>query len=296
LKRSITRLVCLLSFLLLLGLGCTGARTGPLGPVVDRIAFAGIFSAANQRGALYFVRTDSPGPERRFRDDPDLDASWPTWNPDGSSIVFAGWRAGDARIFVMNVTIDGRAPSAPRPLALIRGSNRLEQQTAWGRNGLIAYHDDGAIWTLPANAGLSTRPVRRTAVGIVARHPAWSLDGRLAFTVLDASQSPTITILRRDLTTTEASGIPGDEASWSDTYHWLLFTRGGNIVLRDLMSGSERTVISDGAQPVFGPESREIAFVRGGRIWVCDLNGGNAHPVSDGPNDRNPSWGRLDLR
>jgi len=85
----------------------------------------------------------------------------------------------------------------------------------------------------------------------------------------------------------------GADPSCSDRYFAVVFSRGNDIVYRDYASGTEHVVISDGSEPVFGPGSTQIAFVRAGQIWVCDLNGNGAHAVTPGPGDRQPNWGRI---
>jgi hypothetical protein len=61
--------------------------------------------------------------------------------------------------------------------------------------------------------------------------------------------------------------------------------------IRRLAGGGERLIMEGARTPKFGPSPNELAFTKDGRIWVSDGTGGGAHPITDGPNDRQPAWG-----
>jgi hypothetical protein len=271
--------------------GFGGARTGPRVDDVDKIAYASSQGANDHRGAIRYVRTDvadALGPHEVIAGTL-FDASWPAWRPDGTALAFSGWRAGTSGIFVVDVTVDGRVSSPPRRVHTHRDPNHLDKQMSWGTNGLIAFHDDGAIFTVSAST--PGPAVRRTLPSMVASHPSWCADGELAFELTDASGTH-VALMSRDFASNHLL-TDGSEPSCSNRYFVLVLTRGNDIFYRDLRTGIDRLVVRDGSQPSFGPGSTQIAFVRGGQIWVCGLNGENAHAVTSGTEDRQPYWGRL---
>ncbi len=270
---------------------CGGARTGPREPFADRLAFIGHAGSNDARGRVYFVRTDTEGPtDRRAITQPPEDTSWPSWNPNGGSLVYASWSSGRQSLFTVNVGLGGDV-SAPRAVVRSVEPNRIDKHTSWGPDGLIAYHNLGRIWTIPFVGGT---PTPRTPESIVATDPAWSSDGRLAF--VEASPAgPTIRILARDLVTdvTPSGGIPGENPAWSPDGFLLAFGSGGDIFTRVVGTGEERLVVTNGEDPCFDPSGHQIAFVRDGRIWVVGRDGSAPRQMTDGPNDRHPTWSRL---
>jgi hypothetical protein len=268
-----------------------GARTGLRTPIVDRLAFVG--AGATARGELAYTRTDSPelGERTIFEAPNPHDDSWPAWNPRGDSLAFSRWTAGDATIQVVGLT---RPPGGPRRVVCHREASRLDKQISWGWNGILAYHEGGAIWTIAASAPAGTAPVRITPAGITAQHPSWSRDGRLVFAGRVAGLPATLHVVERD-GSIRSLGVTGEEPNWSDSRDAIVFSRGGNVIHLEVSSGVERVVAVGGRTPVFGPGSREIAFVREGRIWICDRFGDHQRPVTAGPQDRHPTWRRQEF-
>ena len=271
--------------------GFGGARTGPRVDDVDKIAYTSAQGANDHRGAIRYVRTDVADPfgPHEVIAGTLFDASWPAWRPDGAALAFSGWRAGTSGIFVVDVTVGGQISTPPRLLHRHMDSNRLDKQMSWGTNGLIAFHDGGAIFTVPA--ATPGPAVRRTLPSMVASHPSWCADGQLAFELTDASGTH-VALMSRDFASTQLL-TNGSEPHCGARYFAVVLTRGNDIFYRDLRSGAERLVIRGGSQPSFGPEGRQIAFVRDGQIWVCGLNGEDAHAVTSGTEDRQPYWGRI---
>lgn len=271
---------------------CCGARTGLREPIVDRVAYVGTPGPGPDE-TLVLIRTDAPGfPERVIFPVPSAnDDSWPAWSPRGDALAFSRWTGGEASIFVVGLTLGGTMET-PRRVVRHREVNRLDKHISWGTNGLLAYHENGAIWTIPAAAAPGTAPTRITPVGMTAQHPSWSWDGRMVFAVIAGSGASVLAVRETD-GTINSLGVLGEEPNWSDRHHAIVFSRRGDVIHRSMATGAERVVATNGSDPVFGPGSREIAFVRDGRIFLCDAAGGNERPVSDGPRDRHPTWSRL---
>ncbi len=289
-KRSLIGLV------LISGVGCGGfggARTGLNVPDVDRIAYVGAQGATDFRGAIRYVRTDITDPlgPHTVTDGTALDASWPTWRPDGTALAFSGWHAGTLGIFVVDVSLGGVVSTPPRLLHMNVDPNHLDKQMSWGTNGLIAFHENGAIFAIPGTLPAVVPPTRLTSGTVVATHPSWCADGQLAFDSTDATGTH-VSLMRRDLTSTTTIAV-GSQPSCSDRLFAVVLTRGTAVIFHDYQTGAEHTVIDNASEPVFGPGSTQIAFVRSGQIWVCDLDGGNAHAVTNGTQDREPAWGRV---
>lgn len=270
---------------------CFGARTGLREPIVDRVAFVGTPEGGPEE-TLVIVRTDMPTPVERaiFTIPTADDDSWPAWSPRGDALAFSRWNGGESSIFVVDMPL-GRPQGTPRRVVRHRNPNRLDKHISWA-GGVLAYHDDGAIWTIPASATFGTAPARLTPIGMTAQHPSWGWDGRMVFAVTAASGLSVLHIRERDGTIGSMS-VVGEEPTWSDRVNAIVFTRRGDVIYRSMTTGAERVVAVNGSDPTFGPESREIAFVRDGRIWLCDVAGGNERPVTDGPRDRQPTWSRL---
>lgn len=273
---------------------CCGARTGLREPIVERVAYVGTPGAGSDE-TLVYIRTETPGFSERviFPVPSANDDSWPAWSPQGNALAFSRWTGGEASIFVAEVTTGG-AMGTPRRVIRHREANRLDKQISWGTNGLLAYHEDGAIWTIPASPPPGTAATRVTPEDMTAQHPSWSWDGRMVFAVTDGSGASVLHVRERD-GNIHSLGVLGEEPNWSDRHHAIVFSRGGDVIYRSMATGAERVVATNGSDPAFGPESREIAFVRDGRIFLCDAAGGNERPVSDGPNDRHPAWSRLEF-
>jgi Tol biopolymer transport system component len=278
-------------------LGCS--RTGLREPEFERIAFDGHRGPSDRRGSIYVIRTDVSAPITDVTLAP-TDNHGPSWSPTGQQLAFGGFdpiggvRAG---VWVLNVGLDGRPAGSPVLVANSRTSS-LINNVAWGPGGLIAYEDENAIWTIPATATPGTAsPTRRTPPGILAHHPTWAPDGSIAFTntlsgntfifIIDAAGS-----LRQLV-----AGSSGDEhePSWNPNGSGIIFVRGNDLVYFDLASNSENLIINDGRNPVFGPNSANIAFVRSGMIWTCAANGSNPQPLTPGPSDNRPSWTHVRL-
>ena len=90
----------------------------------------------------------------------------------------------------------------------------------------------------------------------------------------------------------------GDQGEWSPDGKSIVFRRAGELVVRELASGKERTVTPDGwdkcSGPSWSPAGGEIAFARlgeaGNAIFVIKADGGTPRKVYDSQGACEPHW------
>jgi Tol biopolymer transport system component len=275
--------------------GCFGARTGLLIPDLSRLAFVGNESPALPRGHVRLMQVDRPAPPT------DLtgalhDASWPAWSPDGRRLAYARWRSGNRELVVRDLGLGTTEPE--RAIARLEPNHNVTQ-TSWGPTGLIAVQQRtnmvggtgfGAIFTIPAASGGFATPRQVTPPTVDASFPAWTDDGGIVFVDRTAG-APSLSLLEPDRSTIRPLGLIGDEPDvFGSRSGDVIYTRGGNIFRNALGGGAERLIAEGGQTPRFGPSANELVFAKDGRIWISDGAGGGAHPITDGPGDRQPAW------
>jgi hypothetical protein len=171
----------------------------------------------------------------------------PAWSPDGARIAFV--TRGDLRV----------ADADGTHLGLIA---RAADNPAWAPNGRrIAFSRDDAIWTVRVD-GTDERELARGA------HPAWTPDGkRIAFD----RDGKIYSLLWQggDLRLLAT----GEQPAFSPTWR-LALVRDGQVMIGG-------TVVDEGTQPAWAPDSTRLAYVRDGRIYV------DRRAVSEGTQ---PAW------
>lgn len=139
-------------------------------PADDRIAFLARTSLRSRQQAV-FIFDRHRGVTTRLQA-AGYAIPWPVWSPDGRSIAFARDSNGVGQVHQM--PSDGSG--TPQPIA---PSTRGQAAASWSSTGVIAWLEDGDIWTItPPEA--ARRFVASTAA---ERYPSFSPDGRwLAYT------------------------------------------------------------------------------------------------------------------
>ena len=174
-----------------------------------------------------------------------------SFSPDGTKVVYVGYRASTSGLYVVDVT-----GGAPR---LIANSTQCSSPEGCIGDSFLEY-------------------------------PAWSPDGsRIAYADYRNSSSPSfgadeIWTMRSDATdqrrlvdlgrcaATQFAGCTNDLA-WSPDGSQLAFhTAGGIYVVRANGSGLHR-ISEDGGQPSWSPDGSRIAFTRGGELFTMALDG-----------------------
>jgi len=176
----------------------------------------------------------------------------PAWSPDGSRIAFVRF-SGSERGRVGIVDADGRH------MRMLTAPSGQVGSPAWSSDGSsIAYADRGDIWIVPASGGAS---IRLTMGAAVDDQPAFSRDGRIAFT-----RDGSIWVMEADASHAHPipSIPPGSVAPrWSPDGDRIAFlvpdaTRSAN--LNDPRSGGVTKV------PAFA-------------VWIADLTTGTQTPL-----------------
>jgi TolB protein len=136
--------------------------------------------------------------------------------------------------------------------------------SADGRGLLFVGNDEDRDEIYRLDLGTPNAPARQvTAPPLFAESPAWAPDGRsIAYSAI-------------------LTGWP--------SYQIFVARPDGNRpiqVTHDTLSGN--------SQPAFSPDSRRIAYIKGrareDQIWVMDVDGSRARPLTTGPLDAYPAW------
>ncbi len=206
-------------------------------PDGTRVAFRAL-------GALWLLTVGNPRPTRLvadgyFNSDPDF-------TPDGRSLVYASDRAGNADLWVRDLTT-----GAERRLSGLPGAQVAPRVSPDG--GRIAYTDqDGVVWVLDVASGATTQV---TPTLFMPGRPTWSPDGR---TLALAAVKPYSKRFREG--TSQVLTVDLDTLSLTYTEpmpHASIATRG-----------------DDG--PLWSPDGRHLAFVVESCAWVVPVDTGGA--------------------
>jgi Tol biopolymer transport system component len=275
-------------------LGC-GARTGPRQPSVERITYG---SEATR--TIRMIRTDTDLATARsgivdLTERPQ-ESQAPCWSPDGTRVAFAFWSfatdtvPATAGLEILNVGLGGSPGTATHPAPAL-DPNAFIAHIAWGPTGSIAYEDQQAIWLVATTGGART-PL--TPPGTIAHYPTWSADGsEIAFIQVDSSGPALVKIQVEDPShpISRLTSFGGEaQPNWSKDGLSIVFVRGDSMIIYDVASRAERTILSDAQRPCFSPDGTRIAFVRSGQIFLCAVDGSNVQAWTPGPLDTDPSW------
>jgi Tol biopolymer transport system component len=153
-----------------------------------------------------------------------------------------------------------------------------------GRNGLVVFASDR---TSPSSSEIYAAGVGGGAPRNLTRSEGWesrplpSPDGRwIAFQAADNFRRGVY------LMETDGSGrrllVEGEQASWAPDSRSLAFEDDhGRIAAVDVETGTVRP-LAEGGLPAWSPDGRLIAFLRGPRLHVVDVGGGEVRPVAAG--------------
>ncbi|MFQ5417508.1 MAG: Tol-Pal system beta propeller repeat protein TolB [Myxococcota bacterium] len=230
--------------------------------------------------------------------------TFPSWSPDGASIVFTSYR----HLNMPNLFITTRGKGKPRRLLTGMGPDRSQYRGVFdpvGKSLAVVMSSKGAteIYTVWPSARKIRQLTRNKSIDV---SPSWSPNGEQIAFVSDRAGAPQVYIMDangRNARRLTFNGSYNTAPAWSPDGKWIAYeTRvaGQFDIWLISVDGSVNVPLvshprSD-ESPSWAPNSRKLAFssTRRGRsdIYVIDVNGGEPLRLTKGAgNDTSPAWG-----
>lgn len=263
--------------------------TGTPGIATTKIAYV---SNRGGKKDIYLADSDGQRVQRITRD--GLPKGAPSLGPGSLLMAWTSYASGYADIVLTDLR-DGEkqvilgAPGTNSGAAISPDGTRLA--------ATMSHEGNPEIYLATLAGG---NPQRLTFSKSVEFSPAWSPDGKRLVFCSDATGSPQLYL----------SGLEGGEAQRLDTGYkictspdWcpdgvrIAFTgrQGGgpSVVVFDLNSGKSRVLVQGAEDPVWAPDGRHLACVRGGDLIVVDtIRDRRRVVVRDGGRVSEPSWSK----
>lgn len=201
-----------------------------------------------------------------------------TWSPDGNQIAFVDWFHRDdtnLSVFVWDVPT--------HTATLIEAQVGKVSGLAWSPNGqflaITTYDQEGLFVIVDLHD--RSRVVIETKADGDAEHPAWAPDSAsLLFHIHHAGRAFIYHVQR------DGQGLvrltEGAAPSWSPTGDQFVFEKHDDIYLWDVLTGTERGLITSGdseTAPSWSPDGVHIALARQERDFFLSLGVRDSPPV-----------------
>jgi Tol biopolymer transport system component len=247
-------------------------------------------------GDIFTVNADGSGLRRLTF---GLDASSPSWSPDGKRLAYlrTDWRHNYATdLWLMNA--DG---SGQRRLSSV---GHVLSAPDWSPDGKHIAVAEGERWIVVLD--LPSLHKRRMGLGVRRwsdpEWPRWSADGR--HLLVDATKNgpgaddytSTMALFTMDAVAggrgTQVPGtkdLMGHDWSWTSCRAVLgegLDTRGGEgngdlFATNATLTSTEPVLVAKGRQsfPTWSPDGQRIAYLNHGGLWIANADGGDANEL-----------------
>lgn len=250
----------------------------------------GFISNRTGRKEVYLSDYDGSG-VRQITHDNGLSVS-PALSPDGRRLVYTGYQAGYADIYLIDLATGSRTRFVKFP-----GSNSGARFSPDGGRIACTLSKDGnpELYVIGLGGGVT----RLTRARGAKSSPAWSPDGSEILYASDGTGAP-------QLWRIPSSGGQGHllstgygyctEPSWSPDGQRIAFNvrSGGGfaVAVMDLSGGGAR-IVAQGENPVWGADSRHLVYSTGSTISLLDVPTGKSTPVVSGLGKvTEPTWSR----
>jgi len=250
----------------------------------------GFISNRTGRKEVYLADYDGAG-VRQITHDNGLSVS-PALSPDARKLVYTGYQAGYADIYLVDLATGSRVRFVKFP-----GSNSGGRFSPDGGRIACTLSKDGNPELYVIGLGGGVRRLTHTRGS--ESSPAWSPDGSEILYACDETGAP-------QLYRIPSAGGQGrllstgygycTEPSWSPDGQRIAFNvrSGGGfaVAVMDLPGGVAR-IVAQGENPVWGADSRHLVYSTGSTISLLDVPTGKSTPVISGLGKvTEPTWSR----
>jgi TolB protein len=261
--------------------------TGHKGIATSAIAFV---SSRTGHKEIYLADYDGAN-QRQLTHDNGLSVS-PSLSPNGLRLAYTGYQAGFADIYVIDLTTGARIRLVKFP-----GTNSGPRFSPDGNALACSVSRDGNPEIYVVGLGGGARRLTRTRGA--ASSPTWSPNGSEIIYACDETHTPQL--YRISLGGGSGRLVPtgygySTEPSWSPDGQRLAFNvrsgGGFSVAVLDLNGGGSR-IVAQGENPVWGADSRHLAYSTGSTISLLDVPTGKSIPVVSGLGKvTEPTWSR----